>query len=120
MTKHSFNNGYALFEPFSQCEDSTTSIEFVTEFENGLLFYNGPVTELGRDDPTDYIALSLVDGYPLLQLDHGSGQVTLTLDGRDRTGQRYLQKLNDGRWHHIDIIRKGKVSSCSDEKIILV
>ena len=110
MTRHSFNEGYALFAPFEQCEHSTTSIEILTESDSGLIFYNGPVEELGRDDPIDFIALSLIEGYPMLQLDHGTGRVTLTLDGRDGNGDRFLQKLNDGRWHHIDIIRKGKVS----------
>lgn len=108
MTRHSFNEGYALYVPFAQCEESTTSIEFLTKRPDGLIFYNGPVAELGRDDPVDFIALSLQGGYPVLQLDHGSGTVTLTLDGRDLQGNRPLQKLNDGRWHHLDIIRKGK------------
>lgn len=114
MTRHSFDQGYVLFAPFAQCEESTTSIEFLSKHPDGLIFYNGPVDELGRDDPTDFIALSLRDGYPVLQLDHGSGTVTLTLDGRDLNGDRHLQKLDDGRWHHVDIIRKGKVrANCS-------
>ncbi|WAR12271.1 CADN-like protein, partial [Mya arenaria] len=108
MTRHSLSKGYALYAPLSQCEESVTSIEFIAKDPNGLIFYNGPVDELGIDDPTDYIALSLVDGYPELQVDHGSGVLTLTVDGRDQKGERYLQKLDDGRWHHIDIIRKGK------------
>jgi len=109
MTRHSFNEGYALFSPFEQCEESSTSIEFITQKADGLIFYNGPVAELGLDDPSDYVSLSLEDGYPVLQIDHGSGVKKLTLDGRNRDGERYLQKMNDGRWHHIDIMRKGKV-----------
>lgn len=109
MTRHSFDDGYALYEPFEQCEDSSTSIDILPSESNGLIFYNGPVSELGRDDPRDFISLSLIDGYPELQLDHGSGNVTLTLDGRDKNGERHFQRLNDGKWHHIDIIRKGKV-----------
>ncbi|XP_060579771.1 LOW QUALITY PROTEIN: neural-cadherin-like [Ruditapes philippinarum] len=108
MTRHSFSRGYALYAPFAQCEDSLTSIEFLSKEPDGLIFYNGPVEELSRDDPQDFIALSLIDGYPVLQVDHGSGSVTLTLDGRDLNGDRHLQKLNDGRWHHVDIVRKGK------------
>jgi len=110
MTRHSFDDGYALYAPFAQCQDSLTSIEFISKTPNGLIFYNGPVAELGLDDPRDFIALSLVDGYPVLHIDHGSGLKELTVDGRDLKGDRYLQKLDDGRWHHVDIIRKGKVS----------
>ncbi|KAL4234097.1 hypothetical protein ACF0H5_005750 [Mactra antiquata] len=108
LTRHSFNNGYALYDPFEQCEESSTSIDILSHEPNGLIFYNGPVSELKRDDPRDFISLALVDGYPELQLDHGSGNVTLTIDGRDKGGYIHVQKLNDGRWHHIDIIRKGK------------
>jgi len=109
MTHHTFWEGYSLYAPLAQCEDSTTSIEFVAKNPNGLIFYNGPVEDLTIDSPTDYIALSLVNGYPELQIDHGSGVMTLTLDGRDQNGQRFLQKLDDGRWHHVDITRRGRV-----------
>lgn len=110
MTRHSFSEGYALFSPFEQCEDSTTSIEFLTQKADGLILYNGPVTELGPNDPRDFIALFLVNGYPVLHIDHGTGVKMFNLTGRDLQGETLMQKLNDGSWHHIDIIRKGKVS----------
>ena len=68
MTRHSFKGGYALFDPFKQCEDSVTSIEILSERASGLIFYNGPVSKARRDDPTDYIALWLEDGYPVLSV----------------------------------------------------
>ena len=68
MTHHSFTGGYALFAPFEQCEDSITSIEFLSSRSVGLIFYNGPVSQPGRYDPTDYIALWLEDGYPVLSV----------------------------------------------------
>lgn len=68
MTRHSFKGGYALFAPFKQCEESTISIEILPKRDNGLIFYNGPVSQLGRDDPTDYVALWLKDGYPFLSV----------------------------------------------------
>ncbi|KAK3581134.1 hypothetical protein CHS0354_033929 [Potamilus streckersoni] len=110
MTRHSFSGGYTLFAPLEQCEESVTSIEFLTKPSrpNGLLFYNGPVEELKMNDPEDYISLELVDGYPRLLINHGSGELELKLDGRDRHNNVIMQRLNDGRWHHIDIIRKGK------------
>ena len=72
MTRHGFDGGYALFSPFEQCEDSVTSIEFISKRSVGLIFYNGPVSQPGRDDPSDYIALWLQDGYPVLSVSiHG-------------------------------------------------
>lgn len=38
------------------------------------------------------------------------GDLKLAVDGRSRDGQQRLGKLNDGRWHRIDIIQTGKVS----------
>jgi hypothetical protein len=44
-TRHGFDGtGYALYKPLEQCENSETSIEFITTQDNGLLLYNGPVT----------------------------------------------------------------------------
>ena len=68
LTRHSFQGGYALFAPFTQCEESTISIEILPKKEDGLIFYNGPTSTLGRDDPTDYIALWMKDGYPVLSV----------------------------------------------------
>lgn len=45
QTHHSFQgDGWAWFEPLSQCEDSHTSVEFATTSANGVLLYNGPMT----------------------------------------------------------------------------
>lgn len=98
-----------MYPNLAQCEDSVTSIEFVTKHENGLLFYNGPVQKLDNDDPRDFIALELNGGYPKLIIDHGTGILSLHLDGKDANGNTKMQKLNDGSWHHIDVIREGKV-----------
>jgi len=86
-----------------QCENSETSIEFITTQDNGLLLYNGPVTN--DFVVTDYLSLELSGGYPILKVDHGSGVKILSL-----TAQNGASKLSDGKWHHINIIRRGKVN----------
>ncbi|XP_033753809.1 LOW QUALITY PROTEIN: neural-cadherin-like [Pecten maximus] len=108
-TRHSFKGGYALYPALAQCEESTTSIEFITTSENGLIFYNGPVEPIGPNIPRDFIALELIKGYPQLQVDHGTGKVMMPLDGKDKNQITRLKKLNDGVWHHIDIVRKGRM-----------
>ena len=103
QTKHSFaGKGWAWFEPLAQCEDSHTSIEFLTQDPNGLIMYNGPISALKSDDPTDFISLELVGGHPKLRIDHGSGETSVSLP---------RQNLADGVWHRIDIFRTGKVGS---------
>lgn len=101
VLRQSFNgNGYALYKPFEQCEESRTSIEILTLQPNGLILYNGPINELEPTDPQDFISLELVDGYPRLKIDHGTGPLTLQVSGN---------QLNDNNWHTIDIYRKEKV-----------
>ncbi|KAH9498290.1 hypothetical protein Btru_009594 [Bulinus truncatus] len=99
QTRHHFSgNSVAIYPTLQQCEKSQTSIEFITDQEDGIIFYNGPLNNI---DP-------LEGGYPTLLIDHGTGMANLTLDGRDDHSNQLLHKLNDGRWHHIDINRNGK------------
>ncbi len=57
--------------------------------------------------------LELHRGYPVLRVNHGSGEAKLAVDGRDRAGNLRMRGLNDGKWHKIDIFRKGPVSLIS-------
>ena len=44
--KHSFGgdaDSWAWYPPLQQCDDSYTSFEFITNSQNGLLLYNGPM-----------------------------------------------------------------------------
>lgn len=43
-------------------------------------------------------------------INHGTGNLTITLDGRDSSGAVIMRPLADGEWHRIDLIRSGKVS----------
>ncbi|XP_048742923.2 neural-cadherin-like isoform X4 [Ostrea edulis] len=109
VTKQGFDGtGYAIYEPLQQCENSLTSIEIITTKADGLILYSGPVTTLDPNAPQDFMYLQLAGGYPELVMDHGSGSVTLTLNGRDSKGVLKMSSLNDGKWHKIDIRRQGK------------
>nr|KAG5696612.1 hypothetical protein BaRGS_034073 [Batillaria attramentaria] len=99
--RHSFDgNSFAMYPTLEQCEDSQTSIEFITTQDDGLLLYNGPIAEVVGDQPRDFITLQLVSGYPVLYIDHGSGHLRLSLNSI---------KLSDGAWHRIDILRTGRL-----------
>ncbi|GAB1611075.1 hypothetical protein Ahia01_001394500 [Argonauta hians] len=91
--------GYALFSPLEQCDDSRTSLEFSTQ-QDGLLFYNGPVTNKSASLERDYILLEIIKGYPQLSIDHGTGELILSLAGKNNG-----QTVTDGKWHRIDVIR---------------
>jgi hypothetical protein len=98
-----------LVAPLQQCEDRVTSLDFITQIPEGLLFFNGPVEDVEQSMATDFISLELVDGYPRLRVDQGTGELELVIDGRDLHDHVVMQRRNDGRWHHIDIVRKGQV-----------
>jgi hypothetical protein len=53
--------------------------------------------------------LEIRGGYPVLNINHGSGTLTLSLNGKDGNGNTIMTSLSDGKWHKIDISRSGKV-----------
>jgi len=60
-TKHSFSgNGWAWFEPLTKCEDSHTSLELMTTEDDGLILYQGPLTEPeeGEQGSTSYCTIN--------------------------------------------------------------
>ncbi|KAL5017034.1 hypothetical protein ScPMuIL_006623 [Solemya velum] len=121
-THHTFDgNSFALYAPLDQCFEGRTSLEFITEHENGLLLYDGPTNMATSGEPSDFILLELVGGYPRLRIDLGSGEVALSLNGINKEGVVRMQKLNNGKWHRIDIIKMGKfiklmVDHCSSSE----
>ncbi|KAL0968484.1 hypothetical protein UPYG_G00267460 [Umbra pygmaea] len=101
QTRRSFlGNGYAWFPPIRPCFDSHLSLEFITEVEDGLLLYNGPLTTLMHGDPEDYMALELIGGTPSLKINHGSGTLVLQFPGN--------VDVSDRRWHRLDVRSNSK------------
>ncbi|XP_006823457.1 neural-cadherin-like [Saccoglossus kowalevskii] len=91
------SGGFAWFETLAQCEQTRTSVEFLTERPNGVLLYNGPIMKMPADYPDDFMAIVLVDGLPKLYLNLGSGTMTLEIPGSPR--------LNDKKWHLLEVVR---------------
>lgn len=116
QTRHSFNgNGWAWYKPLEQCEDSHTSFEFTTDKPYGLLLYNGPLYQHSGEGKDDFILLELRGGYPKLRINHGSGEASIDITGKDKQGKLRLKPLNDNLWHRIDIIRHGKVRALNND-----
>uniref|UniRef100_A0A673BER3 Uncharacterized protein n=1 Tax=Sphaeramia orbicularis TaxID=375764 RepID=A0A673BER3_9TELE len=102
QTRLSFlGNGYAWFPPIRPCFDSHLSLEFMTEEDDGLLLYSGPLATLLPGDAEDYIAIELISGIPSLKVNHGSG--TLVLQLTNNAG------VADRRWHRLDVRSNSKV-----------
>lgn len=94
----SFNeSGYAWLPSLSTCNTSHISLQFVTTQPSGLLLYNGPMIPIRKlgIDLSDFIAVELVNGKPILLLDMGSGSMKIAVDTKTN--------LNDGNLHQIDV-----------------
>ncbi|KAI9523476.1 hypothetical protein NQZ68_027334, partial [Dissostichus eleginoides] len=101
QTRLSFlGNGYAWFPPIRPCFDSHLSLEFMTEEDDGLLLYAGPLATLLPGEEEDYMAIELIGGTPSLKINHGSG--TLVLQLTNNVG------VTDRRWHRLDVRSNSK------------
>ncbi|XP_077567014.1 neural-cadherin-like [Stigmatopora nigra] len=101
QTRRSFlGNGYAWFPPMKPCFDSHLSLEFMTEEDDGLLLYTGPMATLLPGDVEDFMAIELTGGAPILKINHGSGTLVLQLVNS--------ASLADGRWHRLDVRSNSK------------
>ncbi|XP_074864923.1 neural-cadherin-like [Carettochelys insculpta] len=101
QTKHSFHgNGYAWFRPIRPCFESLLSLEFITEFPDGLLLYNGPLSDPDPGSTENFMAIELSNGSPVLKVNHGAGTEML----------RFPSHLNltDKRWHQLEVRTKGQ------------
>ncbi|KAM4705531.1 neural-cadherin-like [Rhinophrynus dorsalis] len=114
-TKHTFTGqGYAWFPPLALCFESQISLDFITEEDNGLLLFSGPMAVSRHELTEDFIALELQDGFPSLAINHGSGSLFL----------QFPTKLYvaDRKWHNIKIESNGKevkmtLDHCADTVI---
>ncbi|KAL5017569.1 hypothetical protein ScPMuIL_007158 [Solemya velum] len=108
-TKVSFNGtGIAQYPYLQQCENSSTSLEILTFNNDALLMYEGPIRSLEPGESPDFLLLELIGGYPSLRINLGDGELQLQITGQSEHGEKKMEKLNDGKWHRIDIVRRGK------------
>ncbi|XP_041045226.1 neural-cadherin [Carcharodon carcharias] len=101
QTRYTFKgHGYAWFPPIKPCFKSLISLEFLTEAANGLMLYDGPLSQVHSGELEDFIALELRDGVPSLNISHGSGSLHLQLPPDILVVDRH--------WHRLDIMSDGK------------
>lgn len=106
-------NSWALYPRINPCDNTKISLEVRPATDNALVMYIGPMTYSSKLAVQDYLALEIVDGYPVLIVDYGTGSVKI---------QHNYTRLETGKFHLIDIVlsRTGvemtvdncKLSSC--------
>jgi len=90
-----YGNGHAFYEPISACDNTRISMEIAPQHEQGLVMYLGPLNYNPLLPLSDFLALELDKGYPVLSVDYGSGMV--------RIKHQHIQ-LQPGRSYQLDII----------------
>ena len=88
--------GWAWYDPLPTCASGFLSLTLIAQTGNGLLLYAGPTAVPPDVTVTDFVAVELREGSPVLYLDLGSGTRRLELPDRSRS-------LVDGRAHELEI-----------------
>ncbi|XP_050519455.1 DE-cadherin isoform X2 [Diabrotica virgifera virgifera] len=88
--------GWAMYPSFDATNRTEIILHILSQTDNGLIFYNGPLNIRQTSLSKDYISLELKDGYPLLQICTGSSTQEIYLKER-------IHKLSDGSLHKIKI-----------------
>ncbi|CAH1153422.1 unnamed protein product [Phaedon cochleariae] len=89
-------NGWAMYPSFDASNKTVIELFISPQSENGLIFYNGPLTVRQAELSKGYISLELKDGFPLLQISSGQGTEEIYLTEN-------IKKMNDGAMHKIKI-----------------
>ncbi|XP_075165630.1 DE-cadherin [Haematobia irritans] len=90
-----YGNGYAFYEPISACDNTRISLEIAPQTDHGLIMYLGPINYNPLLPLSDFLALELVKGFPVLTVDYGSGTI--------RIDHRHIQ-LQAGKSYQLDIV----------------
>ncbi|EDO48968.1 predicted protein [Nematostella vectensis] len=109
-TTRSFKgNSYIWLKTMKAFPGNDFEFEFITKESDGLMLYQGPLTDLPAWVPRDFLAVMLTSGYVTVSISLGSTPVSLNMT-RGPT-------LNDGEWHHLKIIRVRQVGGVSNTEL---
>nr|XP_023019131.1 DE-cadherin [Leptinotarsa decemlineata] len=89
-------NGWAMYPSFDASNKTEITLHILSQTDDGLIFYNGPLTARQATLSKGYISLELKNGFPLLQINSGLGTEEIHLTEN-------IKKLNDGALHKIKI-----------------
>ncbi|XP_062128404.1 DE-cadherin [Drosophila sulfurigaster albostrigata] len=90
-----YGNGHAFYEPIAACDNTRISLEITPQHEQGLIMYLGPLHFNPLLPLSDFLALELDKGYPVLSVDYGTGMVRI---------KHSHSQLKLGRSYQLDIL----------------
>jgi len=101
-TRYIKEGGYFWLTPITYFFEGGLSFEFRTTNGNGLLMYHGPISKLSGSDVWDFVAVDLQQGNLRISVSQGEEKVF------QKTLLQTNGGLNDGIFHHVEIIKRGK------------
>lgn len=102
-----YGDGYAMYPPINPCEQMKISLELTPNMDRGLVMYIGPMNYNHLLPVSDFLALELVRGYPVLTVDYGTGTI--------RIEHKHIQFV-PGKTHQIEILlQKTSIEMTVDE-----
>ncbi|XP_055381774.1 DE-cadherin [Condylostylus longicornis] len=87
--------GYAMYPPISPCDNTKIYMELEPQTDTGLVMYFGPMNYNPLLPISDFLALELINGYPVLTVDYGTGAVKIE--------HKHI-KLSSGQNYEIEIL----------------
>ncbi|XP_049885544.1 DE-cadherin [Pectinophora gossypiella] len=88
-------DGWAMYAPPPACSEGHMALTVTAHTSNSLVFYMGPQKMNKLLNVQDFMSLELVDGYPVLLVNYGSGTTRLN---------NSVVHVSDGKPHLIEII----------------
>lgn len=88
-------DGWALYGAPPACDEGRLALTVAPATDTGLVFYAGPLVFNELMPVQDFMSLELVDGYPVLLVNYGSGTTRLA---------HSHARVSDGRAHLIEIV----------------
>ncbi|XP_053615314.1 DE-cadherin isoform X2 [Plodia interpunctella] len=88
-------DGWAMYPSPPACHEGHVTMTVTSHSANSLVFYMGPLKYNPLLDVQDFMSLELVDGYPVLLVNYGSGTTRLN---------NSVVHVSDGKPHLIEIV----------------
>lgn len=88
-------DGWAMYNSPPACAEGRVTLTLTPHSGNGLVFYLGPLKYNALLDVQDFMSLELVEGYPVLLVNYGSGTTRLN---------NSVVYVADGQPHLIEIV----------------
>ncbi|XP_075692920.1 neural-cadherin-like [Rhinoderma darwinii] len=108
LTLRSFHgDGFASFPPIRFCSESHMSIEFLSDETDGIVLYNGPLSNRSLGNSDYFVSIDLVQGVPSLKIGQVYDSLHLQLPE--------VVNVTDGKWHRMDVrVKKKEVTFTLD------